>query len=167
MTLAIRAQVEPDVDGARARVGLKWPNDVLLDGAKVCGILSQTVPGQPDAVVIGAGVNTRMTPEQRPVPTATSLAIAGVAVQPDEFVAHYLRTLDHTLGATNSLAEFARVRADVRGLCATLGRDVRVMLPEDRVLEGRATALDDAGHLVVTSGGESVPVAAGDVIHVR
>ena len=59
------------------------------------------------------------------------------------------------------------VRAEVRELCATLGSEVRVMLPDERTLEGRATGLDDAGRLIVAVGGESVPVAAGDVIHVR
>ena len=76
MTLAIRDQFPPENAGGNSRVALKWPNDVLIDGAKVCGILSQMVPGEPDAIVVGAGVNTRMTPGQLPVPTATSLAIA-------------------------------------------------------------------------------------------
>lgn len=166
MSLAVRGQFAPDA-GDRSRVGLKWPNDVLIDGAKVCGILSQMLPGEPDAIVVGAGVNARMTPGQLPVPTATSLAIAEADVDPDRLLADYLRGLDRMLAAAVSAEGGVGVRAEVRELCATLGSEVRVMLPDERTLEGRATGLDDAGRLIVAVGGESVPVAAGDVIHVR
>lgn len=167
MTLAIRGQFAPDVPGDSSRVALKWPNDVLIDGAKVCGILSQVVPGQPDAIVVGAGVNTRMTAEQLPVPTATSLAIAGADVDLDRLLADYLQGLDRMLQAAVSAAGTTGVRAEIQPLCGTLGREVRVMLPDERVLEGTAAGLDDAGRLVVAVGGESIAVAAGDVIHVR
>lgn len=167
MTLAIRGQFAADVPDDSSRVALKWPNDVLIDGAKVCGILSQMVPEEPDAIVVGAGVNTRMTPEQLPVPTATSLAIAGADVDLDRLLADYLRVLDRMLRAAVSVAGAGDVRAEIQRLCGTLGREVRVMLPDHRMLEGTAAGLDDAGRLVVAVGGESVPVAAGDVIHVR
>ena len=167
MTRALRGQFAPDAAEGGPRVGLKWPNDVLIDGAKVCGILSQMLPGEPDAIVVGAGVNTRMTPGQLPVPTATSLAIAGADVDLDRLLADYLQGLRRMLAAAVSAEGGVGVRAEVRELCATLGSEVRVMLPDERTLEGRATGLDDAGRLIVAVGGESVPVAAGDVIHVR
>lgn len=167
MTLAIRDQFPPENAGGNSRVALKWPNDVLIDGAKVCGILSQMLPGEPDAIVVGAGVNTRMTPGQLPVPTATSLAIVGADVDLDRLLADYLQGLRRMLAAAVSAAGGVGVRAEVRELCATLGSEVRVMLPDERTLEGRATGLDEAGRLIVAVGGESVPVAAGDVIHVR
>ena len=167
MTLAIRGQFAPGAPDASSGVALKWPNDVLIDGAKVCGILAQVLPGEPDAIVIGAGINTRMTPEQLPVPTATSLAIAGADVHPDRLAADSLRELDRMLAVAASGEDFAGLLAEVRGLCATVGREVRVTLPDDRMLDGRATGLDDAGRLIVAAAGESVAVAAGDVIHVR
>lgn len=167
MTRALRGQFAPDAADGGSRVGLKWPNDVLIDGAKVCGILSQMLPGEPDAIVVGAGVNTRMTPGQLPVPTATSLAIVGADVDLDRLLADYLQGLRRMLAAAVSAAGGVGVRAEVRELCATLGSEVRVMLPDERTLEGRATGLDEAGRLIVAVGGESVPVAAGDVIHVR
>lgn len=46
----------------RAAVGLKWPNDVLIDGAKVSGILTETVPGEASRVVFGIGVNVNSAP---------------------------------------------------------------------------------------------------------
>ncbi|NML05075.1 biotin--[acetyl-CoA-carboxylase] ligase [Sphingomonas sp. G-3-2-10] len=64
------------------RAMLKWPNDLLIDGAKLCGILLERVD---DAVVIGIGVNLAYHPEnlERPV---TSLAAHGVAPDPHVFL---------------------------------------------------------------------------------
>ena len=59
---------------------LKWPNDVIAQGAKGCGILAQLVPesgsteGQ-RSIIVGIGQNTNMSAEQLPVPTATSLSL--------------------------------------------------------------------------------------------
>src|SRR6478735_7289277 len=65
-------------DGLRAAAGIeaavKWPNDVLIDDRKVCGILAERVD---DAAVIGMGINTTLTEDELPVATATSLALAG------------------------------------------------------------------------------------------
>ena len=62
-------------------------------------------------------------------------------------------------GVADALARLREIVVDYN--------ELRVMLPDERTLEGRATGLDDAGRLIVAVGGESVPVAAGDVIHVR
>jgi BirA family biotin operon repressor/biotin-[acetyl-CoA-carboxylase] ligase len=67
----VRAVRSLGVTGA----GLKWPNDVLVDGRKLCGILTELTP---TGVVVGAGLNVSMTAQQLPVPTATSLVIEGV-----------------------------------------------------------------------------------------
>ena len=79
MTRAV-ASVLPDGD---ERVGIKWPNDVQVNGAKVCGILAELLPGG-DAVVVGCGVNVSMTADQLPIPTATSLALSGASLSGDE-----------------------------------------------------------------------------------
>jgi len=173
MTHAVGAQLDlAAVDGAAgvtepSTVALKWPNDVLIGGAKVCGVLAQVVPDDADAIVIGAGVNTRMTYEQLPVPTATSLAVAGINVDEDALLAEYLADLDRMLRALESDAATEGVHESVRALCGTLGRRVRVTLPGEQFLEGVARDIDDSGRLIVAVDGESVPVAAGDVIHVR
>ncbi|WP_294178020.1 biotin--[acetyl-CoA-carboxylase] ligase [uncultured Schumannella sp.] len=158
----------------RVEVGLKWPNDVLVDGRKLCGILAELVPSG-DAAVLGLGLNTTMTTAQLPVPTATSLAVLGVEVDDrllDDLVAEYLR------GLRALVEDYARVGGDAeasgladraREACSTLGRAVRVELPGDDVLEGTAVGLDSAGRLRIApaDGGAVVAVAAGDVTHVR
>ncbi|MEV7693178.1 biotin--[acetyl-CoA-carboxylase] ligase [Microbacterium sp. NPDC089189] len=165
MTSAVAAQL-----GEAHEVRLKWPNDVLVDGAKICGILAEAVPNHPDAVVVGAGVNTRMARTDLPVATAISFGAIGRECDDDRLLADFLTALrdhlDALVGARGD-AEASGVHAAVEKACATIGADVTVSLPDDTVLEGRAERIDAGGRLVVSRGGAELPVAAGDVTHVR
>ncbi|MFH8250724.1 biotin--[acetyl-CoA-carboxylase] ligase [Microbacterium sp. B2969] len=166
MARAIGAQLLGSGHSAR----LKWPNDVLLDAGKVCGILAEVVPGLPDAVVIGSGINTRMPRTDLPVATATSFEAVGLESDDDRLLADYLAALDEllrALAAAGGDADAAGVRAEVEGLCSTLGSDVVVSLPDGSKLVGRAQRLDSDGRLVVESGDVLTTVSAGDVVHVR
>jgi len=153
-----------------ASTGFKWPNDVLVAGRKICGVLAELLP-EHGAVVLGAGVNLAMSEAQLPVPSATSLAIEGGDGDPDTILAGYLTRLrGHVDGylATSGDAEASGLAATARGLCSTLGRDVLVELPGGRVIEGTATDLDADGRLVVDgTDGEQHRVDAGDVTHAR
>ncbi|WP_106815964.1 biotin--[acetyl-CoA-carboxylase] ligase [Microbacterium timonense] len=167
MTRAIGAQVTPAGHSAT----LKWPNDVLIDGSKVCGILAEVVPGRPDVVVVGSGVNTRMPVEALPVETATSFAAHGLECDEDRLLADYLVALDEhlrALAAEGGDAAASGVLGEVEALCGTVGSDVAVSLPDGATLWGRAHRIDPDGRLVVLQDGqfESV-VSAGDVVHVR
>ncbi|MGZ0711447.1 biotin--[acetyl-CoA-carboxylase] ligase (plasmid) [Coraliomargarita sp. W4R53] len=152
-------------------VGLKWPNDVLVDGKKISGILAEVVMSDADAVVIGAGVNTRMIAADLPVPTATSFAALDLDCDDDALLADYLTTLDENLAAlafTRGDAAAAGIVAEVESLCVTLSREVEVSLPNDTVLRGRAQRIAPDGCLVVVTPDRSeTAVAAGDVVHVR
>lgn len=164
MTRAVAAQLRGVHD-----VGLKWPNDVLVDGLKVCGILAEAVGGS-DVVVIGSGINTRMARADLPVPTATSFAALGAVADEDALLADYLTALDEQLSALGALhgdAGAAGVRAEVEALCVTLGKEVTVSLPGGEALRGRAQRIDGDGRLVVVRGREETAVSAGDVVHVR
>lgn len=162
------------------RVGIKWPNDVQLDGRKVCGILSELVPANASspgvAVVIGAGLNLTMTAEQLPVPTAISLALAGADVADateliDRVLAAYLRgltSLVNALGKSGGDAVRSGLHAAVVERCTTIGRDVRVELPGGQQLLGRAVGIDDIGRLQVRDDADQLrAVAAGDIVHLR
>jgi len=150
------------------RVGAKWPNDTLVDGRKICGILAE---GTESGVIVGSGINTRMTAEQLPVPTAASFAALGVDVDEDALLADYLGALDGMLAALAAAggdADAAGVRQRVIDSCVTLGQEVRVMMPEgtDDIV-GTAVSLSHEGHLVVAAAEGDVAVSAGDVVHVR
>lgn len=147
-------------------VAVKWPNDVLVDGAKISGILAEATA---DAVVVGAGVNTRMSREQLPVPTATSFAAQDAAVDEDLLLVTYLTGLDQWLTAlaAGEDALTSGLHAAVTARCATVGQAVRVSLPDGSSLEGTAGALDPDGRLLVVADGATRAVSAGDVVHVR
>jgi len=166
MTRAVIDQLR----GTGHSAGLKWPNDVLLDGGKLSGILAEVVPGHPEAVVIGAGVNTRMSRADLPVETATSFAAVGLDVDEDRLLGEYLVALDAQLDAltlAHGDAAAAGVLGEIEALCATLGSDVIVSLPDGTQLHGRAQRIDPEGRLVVVAGDVETPVSAGDVVHVR
>ncbi|MDQ1074022.1 MULTISPECIES: biotin--[acetyl-CoA-carboxylase] ligase [Microbacterium] len=162
MTRAVRAQL----GGHGGAVELKWPNDVLVEGGKICGILAEAVPGTFDTVVVGAGVNTRMSRADLPVATATSFAALGAECDEDQLLADYVSGLSESLAALAAGQE-ERVHGDVEKLCATVGREVSVSLPDGTTLSGRATRLDETGRLVVEAGTIVEAVSAGDVVHVR
>ncbi|ROR95775.1 BirA family biotin operon repressor/biotin-[acetyl-CoA-carboxylase] ligase [Salana multivorans] len=180
---AVRAceRVVPGVD-----LGLKWPNDVVVvdpsaaDDAvapgwvgirKVGGILAQA---QPDAVILGVGIN--VCQRELPVPWATSLALAAGPVDDDAGApsAPDPLALAGALGAELApLVErwraggFAVLREEVAARLDTLGRRVSVELGGGRTLTGIAEALGADGRLVVRDGGTLHDVAAGDVAHLR
>jgi BirA family transcriptional regulator, biotin operon repressor / biotin---[acetyl-CoA-carboxylase] ligase len=152
-------------------VQLKWPNDVLVSGYKICGILSELLP-ESGAVVVGAGLNLTLDEHDLPTLTSTSLLlVTGMQPDADAVLADYLT------GFLGLVRAFAEHRADaaasgiasrVSELCGTLGSEVRVSLPGDRELLGVAERLDRDGRLIVRDGnGEPQAVAAGDVTHLR
>ena len=153
--------------------GVKWPNDVLIGDRKVAGILVERVetPDGP-AAVIGVGLNTGMTAEELPVPTATSLSLeTGPADPPDrtdvllDVVAAIRETYDDWQLGGEPAGQ--RLAASYASACVTVGRQVRVDLPDGSVLEGRAASVDATGRLVVEASDGRHEIGAGDVVHVR
>ena len=163
MTAAVRS-LGGDAD-------LKWPNDVLIRGRKVCGVLAEALPDGSGAV-LGTGLNHRIPAEALPVPTATSLLVEGLPTDPDAAVAAYLEALWALLDAfvaADGDPGSSGLRASVEAVCGTIGSRVRVQLPDGRDLVGSATGLDGDGRLLVAGGPDAAPlaVAAGDVTHLR
>ena len=165
--------VEDVVDEADAGrfATLKWPNDVLIDGYKVSGILTELVADQ-RAVVIGAGINVSLDEHDLPTLTSTSLKlVTGRAPVLDDLLARYLSELrdryDRFVTANGDAAASGLLQ-EVQELCATIGQQVRIDLPGDQQLHGQAITVDESGRIVVIdSSGTRHIVAAGDVTHLR
>jgi BirA family biotin operon repressor/biotin-[acetyl-CoA-carboxylase] ligase len=156
------AEALDDVLGAR-RAELKWPNDVLLEGRKVAGILSEAgvAAGAPPAVILGIGINLREAPAGTPYP-ATSLAAEGAAeVTPGRMLDALLAALARWL-ARWAAEGFAPARAAWMGRAHRLGRPARVRTGEGW-LEGRLTALDEDGALLIETAAGPRRVTAGEV----
>lgn len=151
--------------------GVKWPNDVLIGDRKVAGILVERVETSTGpAAVVGVGLNTSMTEAELPVPQATSLAVE-TGAQPDrtEVLLDLLAAIKETYDAWQAGGDLngMRLADSYTRSCITVGRDVRVDLPDGSVLEGRATGIDPTGQLVVTTAAGERHVGAGDVVHAR
>lgn len=158
-------------EGIEAATGLrpelKWPNDVLLDGRKTAGILAEYTPADSGGIaVIGIGINTRMSEDELPVPTATSLMIAtGGPVDDTAVAVEYLRALSGWLDRWPD--DVDALAAAYRQRCDTVGRRVRLDLPDGTEIVGAATDVDAAGRIVVDSAGTPVVASAADVTHLR
>lgn len=150
---------------ARLPTWLKWPNDLLVPGdgrRKIAGILCEWTP---EGVVVGTGVNVTTSRSALPVPTSTSVVVAGGdAVGRERLLAVYLMDL---AGLVHALAiRPEEIQGAYRRGCVTIGKDVVVEGLGTRTL-GLAVGVDGEGRLVVDTGTRTVAVAAGDVTHVR
>jgi len=113
---------------------IKWPNDVLLEGKKLCGILTElewNASGAPDCIVLGIGINVRQTPEDFGPdlsPIATSLAQHLPQPPRREEVAEVLVARLDRLWASFPQAR-EEYLAQYRRRCATIGQPVRLLRP--------------------------------------
>jgi BirA family biotin operon repressor/biotin-[acetyl-CoA-carboxylase] ligase len=170
LSLAAGAAMTEALAGLGVPARAKWPNDVLIDGRKVCGVLAESLPDGV-GVVIGAGLNHAAAREDLPVPTATSLAAEGGPTDPDLLLAAYLGRLLALVGAFEAAGgdpEVSGLRAAVRAVSGTIGRRVRVSTAEGAVV-GEAVDIDLEGRIVVDRGpiGGTVACSTGDVEHLR
>ncbi|MSO68247.1 MAG: biotin--[acetyl-CoA-carboxylase] ligase [Pseudolabrys sp.] len=140
---------------------VKWPNDLLLGGAKLAGILIEGESDPVFSVAIGIGVNCATHPENTAY-LATDLAANGALVTPAQLLALLPAAMLRRLDQWQRGQGFAAVRADWLKRAAGLGEDIRVRLPE-REIAGRFQGLDDAGRLLVEQSGGVATVTAGDV----
>lgn len=168
LSLAAGTAMTQALAGLGVAARSKWPNDVLIGGRKVCGVLAEVFG---DGVVIGAGLNHAADPSSLPVPTATSLAAEGGPTDPDLLVAAYLRRLLDLIGSFEAAGgdpEAGGLRATVRAACDTVGRRVRVTVADETVV-GEAVDIDSDGRIVVDRGpiGGTVACATGDLEHLR
>lgn len=178
--LAALALRDALLDTAGIPAELKWPNDVLVRGRKVAGILAQLGPmgdGSVPPVILGTGLNVTLTDSELPVPTATSVQLEGAGtVDRTVLLKSYLsrfctlyRSFCNADGdPTAGLAGGPSLHKRVEAVMVTLGKQVRAQLPGDHEIIGHATRLDDAGALlVVDAASHEHVVTAGDVVHLR
>ncbi len=187
---AVTAALQPRF-GDGLRVGVKWPNDVHVrdesdaeagrPGRKLCGILCEMA--EDGAVIVGMGVNLLIPEWELPTERATSVLAAGgdtggaerISDEPGDEAGRELadRVMAEIGGELLRLAALAAadpgaVRARVLRHSLTLGAEVRVHLPGDELVDGRAAGLADDGSLIVDlpTGGQ-LTVSAADVEHLR
>ena len=150
------AQALKDVAGLDARI--KWPNDLIVDGRKVAGMLAELRDG---AVVLGIGINVGQTEAQLPpgakVPAGSLRTVTGRAHDREAVLASLLARLDVAYGAWLRDGLVA-VHGEIAARDVLLGR--RVVAGG---VEGVAAGIDGAGRLLVESAGGTVAVESGEV----
>ena len=150
------------------RAAIKWPNDILHDGRKLVGILTEMSAemDRVNYVVIGIGINVNIAPEDFPAElrsVATSLMqMKGEPLPRVTFLQELLRALDE-LYADVQRAGFAPVLAAWREYAVTLGQTVRVIAPAGEEFEGVAADIDAEGALLIDTETGRRRVLAGDV----
>jgi BirA family transcriptional regulator, biotin operon repressor / biotin---[acetyl-CoA-carboxylase] ligase len=150
--------------GSRARIALKWPNDVLADGAKLAGILleGQKRPDGRHAVVIGFGVNVVAAPSGLPYP-AISLKELGAERSAEAIFEALSDSWVESFSLWRDGAGIADVLAEWRGAAAGIGAPVAVSR-SDGVVRGIFEAIDEEGRLIVRAEDRSlIAITAGDV----
>ena len=169
-TLAVAAAETLRAAGADA--GIKWPNDLEIDGRKAGGILTElSASGERiQFVVAGLGLNVNVEPADLPEEVrerATSLRIAiGHAVSRPALVADLLARIEGWLDL-HQRAGFAPVRARYRELSVTLGRRVR-LIEDEATVEGVAEDIDESGALLLRrDDGVLERARTGDVTSLR
>jgi BirA family biotin operon repressor/biotin-[acetyl-CoA-carboxylase] ligase len=148
-------------------LALKWPNDVLISGAKVAGILLENTAGEGGRtafVIIGTGVNVRSAPANTSYPV-TSLNEAGFqTISPLDLLATYVQKLEIWLDRWKRDG-FAVVREAWRDRAFRLGSPIRLRLEREEI-DCVFVDLTEGGALVIEeANGRRREVAAGDVIY--
>ena len=167
-TLMAAVAVARAMEAFGLRAEIKWPNDILHDGRKLVGILTEMSAemDRVNYVVIGIGINVNIAPEDFPAELraiATSLMqVKGAPMPRVAFLQELLRALDDLYTSVQHEG-FAPVLAAWREYAVTLGQEVRVIGPAGEAFEGVAADIDAEGALLVDTAEGRRRVLAGDV----
>ncbi len=168
VAVAVHDAVSAVLPPGAAKLEVKWPNDILINRRKTCGILleAETMTDGRHALVIGIGLNIQHMPDGAPY-AVTRLADHGAGVSPDELFAHLFRSMAQSLESWDEGRGTGKIVQRWRQIACGMGERITVNLP-DRSLEGVFAGIDDGGFLLLDTGtGKVVPIAAGDVFFAR
>lgn len=146
-----------------ADVLLKWPNDVLLDGAKVSGILLEKAVD--DYMIVGIGINVAQSPQENMGYAVTSLRQANINVSADEFFDLYLLYFTNNVNILENDG-LSDLRAQWLANAKGIGEDIVVRLPTQQFY-GIFRGIDENANLLLEENGEMRKVLAGDVFYVK
>ena len=140
-------------------VRIKWPNDLLIGGAKFCGILSEVVGTAPTRIAIGCGINVAQAPTDTPYP-ATALGsrctVESVFQELDSSLSNYLKIWDEGRG-------FEAIRAVWTAAALGIGGQVTVTIAGAATTGNFAGIAPDGALLLQTEDGARRPIHSGEV----
>lgn len=160
-----------------APVALKWPNDLLMSGRKIGGILCENVQASPSGPfqIIGIGINVNMEPADFPAElheSATSLWIeTRTEVDRNRLLAQFLYELEQCVNEL-ALRGSQKLALAYQQRCSTVGNIVRAILADGSELTGYAESIGQDGSLRMTTQSgtgpnKTIDLRAADIIHLR
>ncbi len=167
MALAVAQGIQKTV--VAETLGIKWPNDIVADGRKICGILTEmglgSAPGTAEYVVIGVGINvSRQEFSSELADKATTLEEAfGQVADREKLLKNIMECFDEVYESFLQCGNLAPLRERYEGLLVNRGREVCVLDPAGQ-WQGIAAGIDEQGRLVVElPDGGVTAVYAGEV----
>lgn len=168
LTLVMALSVAQAIEGACSlKTGIKWPNDVVLNGKKICGILTEmnVETDYIQHVVIGVGINVNLDVMPEEISrTATSILLeSGRETARAELLQEVLARFEENYGMYERDLDLRDMLEEYNGRLVNLGKQVRVLDPKGE-FEGIARGIDASGELLVeTQDKNTVRVYAGEV----
>jgi BirA family transcriptional regulator, biotin operon repressor / biotin---[acetyl-CoA-carboxylase] ligase len=171
LTVAAAAGVCGAIEGAGLRPRTRWPNDVLLSGRKVAGVLADT---ESDAVLIGIGLNVLQqdcdfSPELRGRATSIRLEAQRDGIEPPDLetmLAEVLSQMARSLRIFESAGPDAVIPAFWER-SIDRGKRVTIRLPSAMLVEGPVIGLGEIGQLLIETERGAVAVASGTVVRME
>jgi BirA family transcriptional regulator, biotin operon repressor / biotin---[acetyl-CoA-carboxylase] ligase len=151
-----------EVVGDRANLAYKWPNDVLVEGRKIAGLLIEAEFGEPEVLVIGIGINLASAPSGTEFPATSVAAVRDCeAPSPGKMLEMLAIRLDAWLKRWRGEG-FAPIRSAWLAGATSVGLPVRVRLGRNE-LRGRFQDIDKEGGLLLETADGMRCISAGEV----
>lgn len=159
MAMAVRRALEDiDVD-----TSIKWPNDIVMDGKKVCGILTEAI-AETGHIIIGCGVNTNQEsfPEDLADKSTSVLIATNDCVDHDSLLESIIYHLEKLVDTFMETGDFTNLKDEYEEALVSMNKEVTVLDPAGEY-SGICLGIDERGQLKVKHDEEVACVYAGEV----
>lgn len=165
LTALVMAKYIAQVTHGNLDIKLKWPNDILIDGKKICGILLETIKFQnKQFVIIGIGVNLSKTPNVQDQAVTSLKKEANIQTLPAEFTSGFIRQFDTEYCQWRQDGNFNKIREEWKKLAYNLHQNVTINNGNTNI-SGRFHDIDDHGAIILkTSNGQMVTINHGNLV---
>ncbi|MEM9733503.1 MAG: biotin--[acetyl-CoA-carboxylase] ligase [Pseudomonadota bacterium] len=150
VSLALHSALLDALPALGSRLAIKWPNDLLLDGEKLSGILMEArfdPASQRSGIIIGCGINCTHFPDN-PLYPATSLQASGFDLEPQVLFTHFVRAMAQALEQWHRGDGFLAIRKAWLARAKGMGETITARF-DDHSITGRFLDLDERGYLLL------------------
>ena len=140
---------------------IKWPNDIVINGKKVCGILAKLASskGKIDFICAGIGVNTNITQFDKSLTNASSILLeTGSKCDDNELLNNILNQIEQSIQKDKK-----QIIKEYKEMCITLGKEVIVHHADESNYTGVCTDITENGELIVECKDKTLCVNSGEV----